>query len=114
MAEPQTRQEIFSIIQKKDLETNYDYVTNNMAAHFKWVQEEINKYAKTFPFMRGATTKDYFNYSSKLIKDDINEEQRQLHEISQTTPLDFWKAVRHFRSIYCCIRSHSMHVCSLH
>jgi len=125
MANPQTRQEIFSMMRKKDRETNYDYDTRNMAARLNWVQEEDNKYARTLPFMRGATTDDYFDYLYKLVEKDIDEEEHQLHEISQTTPPEFWKAVSNFRSIYypflrssrsvmSCIRSQSMQLCSLH
>jgi hypothetical protein len=100
MANPQSREDVYTLIRKKDRETTYDYVTRNMAARLNWVQEEINKYARTFPFMTGATIDDYFDYLYKLVEEDINEEERQLHEIPQTTPLEFWKAVSDFRSIY--------------
>lgn len=96
MANPQNREDAFSLIEKKERETNHDYVTNNMAAHFQWIQEQINGYARTFPFMRGATTKDYFDYLGKLLEEEINEEERQLHEISQTTSLQFWKTAYDF------------------
>lgn len=93
MADPQTRQEIFSIMRTKDRETNNDYASNSMAARFDWAKVEIKKHARTFPFMRGATIKDYYDYLSKLGEDEFDEEERQLHEIAQTTPLEFWKAV---------------------
>lgn len=32
MANPQSREDVYTLIRKKDRETTYDYVTRNMAA----------------------------------------------------------------------------------
>jgi len=97
MAKPRTREEIFSLIEVKDSKVKFQYKElEDLGAQFRWVEAEVNKYARDFPFMRGATVKDYYNYLDKLVDAHIEKKQRHLLQGSQATPEEFWKTAYDF------------------
>ena len=94
MAVPQNLAEAFALLNKKDRETNPRF--GDHQAHRKWVQKEIERYARDLSFMKGVTSKDYYKYFADRTRRAIEERAHQRDIISQTTPQQFWQAAYDF------------------